>query len=163
LTPASLPELQRKAAGEVDDCVVGALIADAGGRLFAQKRAPDRRLFPGCWDIVGGHVEAGETLAQALVREVAEETGWQVRAMKLFAIYDWSVVMDGRKVTKREFDFFVEVEGNLGAPRLEMGKHTECRWFGPDDLEILMENREVDDTFMCDLIGRALGRAGFNL
>jgi 8-oxo-dGTP pyrophosphatase MutT (NUDIX family) len=42
------------------------------------RRSWDRRTFPGCWDIVGGHVEAGEDLLTALNREVEEETGWQL-------------------------------------------------------------------------------------
>ena len=32
----------------------------------------------GCWSVPGGHVELGETLHEALVREVAEETGLEV-------------------------------------------------------------------------------------
>src|SRR2546429_1297931 len=58
--------------------VVGALIFDAQDRLLIQRRSAQRALFPNCWDIVGGHVEPGETPEQALHREVAEETGWRV-------------------------------------------------------------------------------------
>src|SRR2546429_7543057 len=57
--------------------VVGALIFDAQDRLLIQRRSAQRALFPNCWDIVGGHVEPGETPEQALHREVAEETGWR--------------------------------------------------------------------------------------
>jgi 8-oxo-dGTP diphosphatase len=56
----------------------GALIVDDAGRIFVQRRALDRRLFPGAWDIVGGHVEPGESVDEALRREVTEETGWQI-------------------------------------------------------------------------------------
>ncbi|NED80879.1 NUDIX domain-containing protein [Streptomyces sp. SID11233] len=51
------------AEGEV--WAVGAVILDRDGRAFAQRRGPHRRLFPDCWDIVGGHVEAGESLLDA--------------------------------------------------------------------------------------------------
>jgi 8-oxo-dGTP pyrophosphatase MutT (NUDIX family) len=57
------------------DCV-GALIRDDQQRVYVQRRTAERRLLPGIWDIVGGHVEAGETPEQALAREVEEETGW---------------------------------------------------------------------------------------
>ena len=59
-----------QAAAEGKFCVVGALIRNAQGRVFVQKRAPDRRLFPSCWDVVGGHVEANEGLYDALAREI---------------------------------------------------------------------------------------------
>ncbi|MFF9581304.1 NUDIX hydrolase [Streptomyces achromogenes] len=45
---------------------VGAVVLDRDGRAFAQERGPRRRLFPDCWDIVGGHVEPGESLLDAL-------------------------------------------------------------------------------------------------
>ncbi|MGC4772020.1 NUDIX domain-containing protein [Micromonospora sp. DT44] len=56
----------------------GALIVDRDGRIFFQRRSPHRRLFPDCWDIVGGHLEPGEEIDEALRREVTEETGWFV-------------------------------------------------------------------------------------
>lgn len=158
VSPDALAELQRLALAEVDACVVGALIANADGRIFAQKRSSTRRLFPGCWDIAGGHVEAGESLPAALVREVAEETGWQVRSAALLHVFDWRAVENGRTVRKREFDFLVEVSGDLTAPSIERAKHTEFRWFGPDDVAVLAENRAPGDTVIRDLVVKALQR-----
>ena len=43
--------------------------------LVRRDRAPEA----GRWSLPGGRVEAGETLAEAVVREVAEETGLSVR------------------------------------------------------------------------------------
>ncbi len=45
------------------------------GRLLLGKRSAHRRAYPGVWDLPGGHVEAGETIEQALVRELREELG----------------------------------------------------------------------------------------
>src|SRR4051812_5096736 len=56
----------------------GALIMNSDGRLFVQRRSPTRSLFPNAWDIVGGHLEAGETVIEALRREITEETGWRL-------------------------------------------------------------------------------------
>lgn len=57
---------------------VGALIwrADIGQVLLVQR---GREPSLGMWALPGGLVEIGETLAEALVREVAEETGLAVR------------------------------------------------------------------------------------
>ncbi len=60
--------MQAPAEGKL--CVVGALIRNAQGRVFMQKRAPDWRLFPGCWDVVGGYVEANKESYDALAREI---------------------------------------------------------------------------------------------
>ncbi len=38
-------------------------------------RHPARRWYPDCWDLVGGHLEPGETPEQAVRRECQEEIG----------------------------------------------------------------------------------------
>jgi ADP-ribose pyrophosphatase YjhB (NUDIX family) len=56
---------------------VGGLAYDEAGRLLLVQRAnePGR----GLWSVPGGRVEPGEDDAAALVREMFEETGLQVR------------------------------------------------------------------------------------
>jgi 8-oxo-dGTP pyrophosphatase MutT (NUDIX family) len=56
--------------------VVSALIPDQQGRIFVQKRTMTSRMFPRCWDLVGGHVEENEDALSTLEREIYEETGW---------------------------------------------------------------------------------------
>jgi 8-oxo-dGTP diphosphatase len=51
---------------------VGAVVVDQGRVLLVQRgRAPSA----GLWSVPGGRVEPGETLAEAVCRELAEETG----------------------------------------------------------------------------------------
>ncbi|WP_409332171.1 NUDIX hydrolase [Trujillonella humicola] len=57
---------------------VGAVVHDAGGRLLLIRRGADPGR--GLWSVPGGRVEPGETPAEAVEREVREETGLQVRA-----------------------------------------------------------------------------------
>ncbi len=56
---------------------VGGIVLDTAGRLLLVQRAnePGR----GRWSLPGGRVEPGETDHQAVVRELAEETGLVVR------------------------------------------------------------------------------------
>ncbi len=49
-----------------------------GDAVFLQRR-PEGGLFAGLWELPGGKVEPGETPADALVREFAEEVGRAVR------------------------------------------------------------------------------------
>jgi 8-oxo-dGTP diphosphatase len=57
---------------------VGAVIRDAAGRLLLIRRGHDPHR--GSWSLPGGRVEAGESVEQAVEREVLEETGLTVRA-----------------------------------------------------------------------------------
>jgi len=72
---------------------VGAVIADADGRLVLVRRANPPHA--GLWSLPGGRVERGETREQAVVREVAEETGLRVhveRRVGRVSIGDYDVV-----------------------------------------------------------------------
>ncbi|TDT15054.1 isopentenyldiphosphate isomerase [Ilumatobacter fluminis] len=55
---------------------VAIIVTTSGGRLVVQRRADDKDLFPGWWDIgAGGVVTAGEDRSVAARRELAEELG----------------------------------------------------------------------------------------
>lgn len=56
--------------------VVHLHIFDSQGRLYLQRRSMNKDIQPGKWDTaVGGHVDLGETIEEALRREVREELG----------------------------------------------------------------------------------------
>lgn len=132
---------------------VGALVRDERNRVYVQRRTADRRLLPGIWDIVGGHVESGETPEGALEREIEEETGWTLRRIEA-VVADWEWEYDG--VVRHELDYLVEVDGDLDAPRLEVGKHDASAWVGPDDLELMMVGRTDGDRRLRDLVAKAV-------
>jgi 8-oxo-dGTP diphosphatase len=82
---------------------VGAVVHDALGRLLLIRRA--HAPSAGLWSVPGGRMEAGESEAEAVVREVAEETGLRVRPDRVlgrvridgdgvvFTVTDWSCTL----------------------------------------------------------------------
>ncbi|MFC4241799.1 NUDIX domain-containing protein [Gryllotalpicola reticulitermitis] len=54
-----------------DEVAVAVIVRD--GKVFLGHRHPRRRWYPNCWDLIGGHIEQGDTAAQAIVRECREE------------------------------------------------------------------------------------------
>ena len=67
-------------SGSVIPCV-GAVVTDGRGRLLMIKRG--REPGAGLWSIPGGRIEPGETDAEALVREMLEETNLAVAVGRL--------------------------------------------------------------------------------
>lgn len=56
--------------------VVHLHVFNSKGELFLQKRPMHKDIQPGKWDTaVGGHIDYGETVEEALFREVSEELG----------------------------------------------------------------------------------------
>jgi ADP-ribose pyrophosphatase YjhB (NUDIX family) len=64
---------------------VGAIVVDDGALLMVQR---GEEPAAGLWSIPGGRVEWGESLARAVAREVAEETGLEVVAGTLAGIHE---------------------------------------------------------------------------
>jgi 8-oxo-dGTP diphosphatase len=64
---------------------VGAVIVD-GARIVLIRRASEP--LKGEWSLPGGAVEVGETLAEAIMREVREETGLDVRVGPVVDVLD---------------------------------------------------------------------------
>ena len=65
---------------------VGAVVLDTAGRVLLVRRG--RPPGAGTWTLPGGKVRFGETLAQALVRELREETALLVRPLAFVQIVE---------------------------------------------------------------------------
>ncbi len=113
--------------GERHAIAVGLLIRN--GRALLAHRHPDRRWYPDCWDLVGGHVEAGESSEQTLRRECLEEVGVVVDSLRPLPI----PIID----PSLDVDAFV-VTGWTGEPtNLAPDEHDDLAWFTRRQIEVL--------------------------
>lgn len=71
-------------APAANSLVVGgsAVVVDGEGRILLQRRSDS-----GNWALPGGAMDIGETFAQSVIREVKEETGFDVRIDRIVGIY----------------------------------------------------------------------------
>jgi 8-oxo-dGTP pyrophosphatase MutT (NUDIX family) len=69
-----MPEQSSDESERSPDLAVAVIVEDHAGRVLLLKRA-EGRTWGGHWCFPGGRVRKGETLAEACVRELAEETG----------------------------------------------------------------------------------------
>jgi 8-oxo-dGTP diphosphatase len=87
--------------------------------LLLGRRAAHRS-YPDCWDLIGGHVESGETFEQTLVREVEEEIGvTPVQFTKLVSLHGDDI----------ELHIYRVDAWSGGSPALHGDEHVELRWF----------------------------------
>lgn len=79
---------------------VGALILNPRGELFLMRSHKWRDRFV----IPGGHIELGETMEEALRREIKEETGLDIYDLRFIAFQEF--IYDETFWKKRHFIFF---------------------------------------------------------
>lgn len=105
---------------------VGGIVQDERGRLLVVRRGNDPAR--GRWTLPGGKLERGEHLAEAVRRELSEETGLAVEVGDLVGVAE--VVAGGRHYV------IVALRAEIVGGSLEAGDDAdEVRWMGRADLE----------------------------
>ena len=110
---------------------VGAIIVDARGWLFLSRRGPQAKNERGLWEFPGGSVEFGETLAQALQREMREEYGIEIAVGDLLDVVDHILPVEGQHWVSPTFICRI----TAGEPVIrEPEKCSTVGWFPPDSI-----------------------------
>lgn len=81
---------------QYDNISVTAFIVGGGKALLVQ-RADNEDFLPGYWEQVGGKVEPGESQAEAVIREVKEEAGLDVKPLRSYNQFEHTH-RDGRAI-----------------------------------------------------------------
>lgn len=121
----------------IEQLVVGAVVQHNGKVLLLQRPGGD--FMGGIFELPSGKVEPGETLDTALTREVKEETGLDVAAMRHYiGSFDYA---SGSGKKSRQLNFAVEV----AAPEpVELQEHDGYNWVPlTDDPPVTDAVREV--------------------
>ena len=109
--------------------VVHLHLVDREGRIYLQKRSMRKDVQPGKWDTaVGGHVDYGEGIIEALFREASEELGFT----EFNPVYLLTYVFES-EVEKELVNVFAAV-GNF-SPTPDRDEVDEGRWWDVKELE----------------------------
>jgi 8-oxo-dGTP pyrophosphatase MutT (NUDIX family) len=117
---------------------VVAAVIEREGRFLLGKRSAHKTKAPGYWCPISGRVEPGESPAEAVVREVHEETGLAAQALEKVAECD---THDGSAVIHW---WRVQVPPEAPA-RLANDEHSELVWVTPEEM------RRLDPVFAEDV------------
>jgi len=109
----------------------GAIIINDKNEILLLKRTANSRIDSGLWARPGGQVEFGETIAEAVGREVKEETGIVIKVIRQLEMFE-NISEDK---TQHWISFGFLAEHVSGEPtNTEPDKHDEIKWFLVDQL-----------------------------
>jgi ADP-ribose pyrophosphatase YjhB (NUDIX family) len=112
-------------------------VVEQGGKLLFMRESHDR-----LWSLPGGWADIGESPSQVAEREVLEETGFEVKASKLLAVYD-----KARHAHPPEFWYcyklFVRCELRGGAPTRGL-ETLDTGFFGANEIPPLSTPRVTE-------------------
>ncbi len=122
-----------------------AIIIKNGKILMNLRHDPHSPQYDNKWEFPGGGIQQGETVEEALQREVKEETGYTVKIIQQCKhIHLNSTVRGGRDVAIYLIPFLCEIVG--GSLELPPNEVVKSDWFSPDDIphqDLIAKNQEL--------------------
>ncbi len=118
---------------------VSAVVTNDAGEVLLHKRS-DNEL----WSVPGGAMELGESVSQAVIREVKEETGFDVKPERLVGIYSdpghTVAYSDGEVRQQFSICFTCRI---VGGDFAESEESLDVRFFNPADASRLPMSESV--------------------
>lgn len=108
--------------------VVVAAVAEREGRFLLVEEEAERNLV---LNQPAGHLDEGESLIQAVMREALEETAWHFEPQALLGVYRW--VHPSKQITYMRFAFCGRVTHHEAGRKLDEGIQRAV-WLTPDEI-----------------------------
>lgn len=110
---------------------VGAFIVNDKREILLLKRSQNAKNEKGKWEAPGGAVEFGETLEQAVRREMKEELGIEIDILKQWTAKDHIIPEDKQHWVPTTF--LVKLSKGDAPKIMEPHKHDAIGWFAMDN------------------------------
>jgi 8-oxo-dGTP pyrophosphatase MutT (NUDIX family) len=135
-----------EAAADIDRRAARVLLLDPSGRVLLLRGCDPARPEHRYWFTVGGGLEAGESLSEAAVREVYEETGLRITGADLVGPVRTDTVQfpfDSRWYSQEQTFFVVRTEAFTAdlshLDPYEITSVDTTRWWSADELDATAE------------------------
>lgn len=123
-------------------------VLTCGDQFLLCHRHPGRRWYPNVWDVPGGHIEDGESPAEAVAREIREELGVEIQLIST----------DPFRIDELASDLtthaWLVTRWTGEVANLAPDEHDAIAWFTLDELQGL----DLADAGLGELLAEALER-----
>lgn len=112
--------------------VSGGVVIREGKALILQ-RSENENSFPGMWELPSGKLEEGESIEEALLREVKEESGLDVEILKPVNTFEYNKEKEGQSYHYTQHNFSVRAM-DPSQEVLVSTEHQAFAWVDSSDL-----------------------------
>lgn len=127
--------------------IIRIMLIDENGRILLQKRAPNKKPKPNCWDdSVSGHVDAGESYLAAALRELYEELGIKAEDLEEAGTFRANSEIDGVAIHRFNKVYKLSVQSDIKF-KIEKDEVSEVCWFTLEEALRLAKERPEEMTY----------------
>lgn len=125
---------------------VAVFIINDKKQVLLQKRSANKRFNPNKWALCAGHVDAGESLESAALRELKEEVGIDIiiNDLKPFSEREFTIGDSNSHIT-----YFYYTKSNLNEKDFIIQKEelSEVKWFDIDEVIDMIKSKDDSTVF----------------
>ncbi len=124
---------------------VALVLLNNKGEILLQKRASTKEIEPNKWSWHGGHVIAGETNIEAIIRETKEELGITLSEDQIKLLAE----LKRDKLPNRQFTtaYYSKCDLNMNDFSIQMEELSEIRWFNFSEFKDMVYSNHPDMMF----------------
>lgn len=118
-------------------------ILNRKGEILLQRRSMTKKKKPGVWSKTGGHVDSGESVPEAIKREVAEEIGLELKDNDLFFMHKFK----SNNPNFFSYGYIALTDKKIEDYKLQIEEVDKVEYFKIEDLEYEIKNKNKSFDF----------------
>lgn len=130
---------------------VAVWIMNEKGEILLQKRAATKKQEPNKWAICAGHIDAGESVESAIIREIEEELGIKVKIEELEFLNTYKKQNDIPSNNIKNYNFqymyFLKTNCKIEDYKIQQEELSQIKYIPFKEFEYIVKSKDKNVTF----------------